>query len=156
MRFYPKIQKYEFGNLPQNNRLKRRSTRVDHVSKVRFEIGGLDLCRFEKNFKNSLPLFSFSFVLSFFFFFLLLSLQGPSHFLLLSLKWGASSLSSSSSSFFFEEGHSALIFFTWGAHLRPTCFKWRVVRPFKLIYLFIFNLYSFLFYIFFLFLITLN
>jgi hypothetical protein len=73
MRFYPKTQKYEFSNLPQNNRLKRRSTCVDHVSKVRFEVGGLDLCRFErKPQKLSSSLLSLSL---FFFLLLLLSLR---------------------------------------------------------------------------------
>jgi hypothetical protein len=62
MRFYPKIQKYEFSDLLQNNRSKRRSTLVDHVSEVRFEIRGLDLRRFGK--KNSHSHFSL-----FFFFF---------------------------------------------------------------------------------------
>jgi len=52
MRFYPKTQKYEFSNLPQNNRSKRRSTHVDHVSEVSFEIGGLDLRRFGKPLKK--------------------------------------------------------------------------------------------------------
>jgi hypothetical protein len=66
MRFYPKIQKYKFSNLPQNNGSKRRSTRVDHVSEVSFEIGSLDLRRFEKSLKT---LLLSSLFLSFFFFF---------------------------------------------------------------------------------------
>jgi hypothetical protein len=50
MRFYPKIQKYKFNNLPQNNLSKHRSTRVDYVSEVRFEIGSLDFRGFEKSY----------------------------------------------------------------------------------------------------------
>jgi hypothetical protein len=66
MIFYPKTQKYKFSNLPQNNRSKRRSTHVDHVSEVRFEIRSLDLRRFEKSLKTVLLS---SLFLSFFFFF---------------------------------------------------------------------------------------
>jgi hypothetical protein len=68
MRFYPKTQKYEFSNLPQNNWSKRRSTRVNHVSEVSFEIGGLDLHRFGKPLKLSsspLSFFLFLFLSSF-------------------------------------------------------------------------------------------
>jgi hypothetical protein len=67
MRFYPKTEKYKFINLPQNNRSKRRSTRVGHVSEVRFEIESLDLRGFEKSLKTllsslflSVLVFSFS------------------------------------------------------------------------------------------------
>jgi len=69
MRFCPKTQKYEFSNLPQNNRSKRRSTGVDHVSEVRFEIESLDLRRFEKALKLSSSLLSFLLSSSFLFLF---------------------------------------------------------------------------------------
>jgi hypothetical protein len=42
MRFYLKIQKYESSDLPQNNRSKRRSTRVDYVFGVGFDFGPID------------------------------------------------------------------------------------------------------------------
>jgi hypothetical protein len=45
MRFYPKIQKYEFSNLPQNDRSKRRSTCVDYVLEVGFEFRPIDFRR---------------------------------------------------------------------------------------------------------------
>jgi hypothetical protein len=54
--------------IPQNNRSKHRSTRVDHVSEARFEIESLDLCGFEKSLKTLLlsSLFLSFLVFSFF------------------------------------------------------------------------------------------
>jgi hypothetical protein len=117
MRFYSKIQKYKFSNLPQNNQSKRRSTRVDHVSEVSFETGSLDLRRFGKPHLLLLLFYFFIFFIFFlYYFFLLRRAAWPFSFLL------------------------------WGAHLRPTYFYIYIYILFKFyLFIFLFLFFYFLF-----------
>jgi hypothetical protein len=44
-RFNQKSKKYKLNDLPQNDRSKRRSSRVDHIYEVRFEVWDLGFRR---------------------------------------------------------------------------------------------------------------
>jgi hypothetical protein len=151
----------------KHNRSKRRSTRVDHVSEVRFEIWDLDLHGFEKTL-NFLLLFSLSF--SFFFFFLFHLLRRAerlSNFLFFSLS-EAPGASLSFYFFFFWGGPNGPPFLHVGRRCAPPESKMKgrtTLHSFFFIYIFIFIfliflLYSisifFIFYLFIFLLITLN